>query len=79
MTRYANRGGDSGIVAYQIEAGQIAVDFDDGWRYIYTNDSAGADDVAHMRTLARAGEGLNAFINCDVRDGYAQKVRWKRA
>lgn len=79
MTRYADHGGDSGIVAYHIDAGRIAVDFDDGWRYVYTDDSAGADDVARMRTLAQAGEGLNAFINRHVRDGYAHKVRWKRA
>lgn len=78
MTRYANRGGDSGIVAYHIEAGEIAVDFGDGWRYVYTASSAGAANVARMHTLARAGTGLNGFINGHVRDDFARKTRWRR-
>ena len=75
MERYANRGGDSGVVAYDIDAGQIVVEFGDGWRYLYTEESAGGANVARMQALARAGEGLGGFINRHVRDDYARKYR----
>jgi hypothetical protein len=76
MQRYKNRGGESGVVAYDIDAGQIIVEFQDGQRYLYTEDSAGAANIAQMQALARAGEGLGGFINRHVRDHYAKKIRW---
>jgi len=76
MERYKNRGGESGVVAYDIDAGQIVVEFRDGKRYLYTEDSAGAANVATMQQLAQAGEGLSAFINRHVRDRYAKQIKW---
>jgi len=76
MERYKNHGGESGIVAYDIDAGQIIVEFRDGKRYLYTEDSAGAANVAEMQALARAGHGLASFINQHVRDHYAKRINW---
>jgi hypothetical protein len=74
MQRYKNLGGDSGVVAYDIDAGQIIVQFRNGDRYLYTEDSAGAANVARMQELAVAGRGLSAFISRHVHDRYERKV-----
>jgi len=74
MQRYRNLSGDSGIVAYDIDAGQIVVQFRNGERYLYTEDSAGAANIAAMQRLAQAGRGLSGFISQYVRDAYARKI-----
>jgi hypothetical protein len=76
MQRYQNRGGESGVVAYDIDAGQIVVEFRNGERYLYTEDSAGAANIARMQELARAGHGLSSFISQHVHDSYARKINW---
>lgn len=75
MPRYMNLGGDSGVVAYELGADSITVEFRDGSRYLYNSGSAGSANVAHMRALAQAGKGLNGFITRVVRNGYASKLR----
>ena len=74
MQRYRNLGGESGVVAYDIDAGQIIVQFRNGDRYLYTEDSAGAANVARMQALAKAGRGLSSFISQHVHDRYERKV-----
>lgn len=76
MQRYANLGGDSGVVGYDLGPDFIVVYFDSHSMYKYTNQSAGADNVAEMQRLAQAGEGLNAYINIHVKYGYESKGRW---
>lgn len=75
MERYKNLGGDSGVTAFELGAGSIVVQFKDGWKYEYTNQSAGANAVATMHRLAAAGQGLNSFISTTVRKGYSRKFR----
>ncbi|WP_331842468.1 hypothetical protein [Ralstonia solanacearum] len=75
MERYANRGGESNVVAYEIEQYSIKVQFGDGSIYLYTSQSAGAANLEHMKQLAKAGQGLNSFIGRVVRKGYASKLR----
>lgn len=75
MERYANRGGDSNVVAYEIEQSSIKVQFGDGSIYLYTSQSAGAANLEHMKQLAIAGQGLNSFIGRVIRKGYAAKLR----
>jgi hypothetical protein len=75
MERYANRGGDSNVVAYEIEQSSIKVQFGDGSVYLYTNQSAGAANLEQMKQLANAGQGLNSFIGRVVRKGYSSKLR----
>jgi len=78
MERYGNLSGDSGVVAYDIDAGQIVVQFSSGDRYLYTEDSAGTQNIARMQELARAGRGLSSFISQHVHDGYARKIQSPR-
>lgn len=75
MQRYGNRSGDSGVVGYEIGAGRIAVAFVDGSVYLYDAGRPGADAVAQMQRLARAGQGLSTYISRHVRQNYAKKLR----
>jgi hypothetical protein len=78
MQRYGNQSRESGVVAYDIDAGQIIVQFRNGERYLYTEDSAGAANIAKMQELARAGRGLSSFISQHVHDRYARKIHSRR-
>ena len=78
MQRYGNHSRESGVVAYDIDAGQIIVQFRNGERYLYTEDSAGAANIATMQELARAGRGLSTFISQHVHDRYARKINSRR-
>ena len=75
MERYANLGGDSGVVEYEIDNDFIRVQFSDGSIYLYTYASAGEDNIEQMKSLARNGRGLNTFINKNVYKRYARKER----
>ena len=75
MEPYRNLGGDSGIEAYEAGPDFIRVQFSDGSVYLYTYDSAGSQNIEHMKQLAVNGQGLNSFINTTVRSDYAQKER----
>ena len=75
MERYANLGGDSGIIMYEIGDSFIRVQFSDGSIYLYTYTSAGSNNIEHMKQLAQNGQGLNAFINKNVRKAYARRER----
>ncbi|MBB3835927.1 hypothetical protein FHR55_004191 [Xanthomonas arboricola] len=74
LQRYGNRDGHSGVVAYALARDAIAVRFRSGETYVYTADSAGADVVATMQRLAKAGRGLSTYISQHVRDAYAGKL-----
>jgi hypothetical protein len=78
MQRYGNQSRESGVVAYDIDAGRIVVQFRNGDRYLYTEDSAGAANIATMQALARAGRGLSTFISQHVHDRYARKMNSRR-
>ncbi|NYE59043.1 hypothetical protein FHW58_000195 [Duganella sp. 1224] len=73
MKKYKNLNGDSGVVAYDIAAGAITVQFRSGEKYLYSDNSAGADNVAAMQRLAQSGRGLSTFIAQHVHDRYARK------
>lgn len=74
MQRYANRSGESGVVAYQIGKDSITVEFSGGARYLYTAESAGAATIESMRKLAAEGRGLSTFISQHVHDRYARRL-----
>lgn len=65
MTPYANKSGESGVLAFEIGTDYILVEFNSGREryYRYTYASAGRDAVETMKELALAGEGLNSFIS----------------
>jgi hypothetical protein len=75
MERYGNLGGNSGIVGYEIGADFVRVQFSAGGVYLYTCDSAGSDNIEQMKQLARSGEGLNSFIQRNLRSAYARRER----
>lgn len=75
MERYANRSGDSGVVAYEIGSSAIAVQFTNGAVYHYTNESAGANNIGQMKLLAKGGRGLGTFIKQHVNKLYASKTK----
>ncbi|MBI1326213.1 MAG: hypothetical protein GC136_01055 [Alphaproteobacteria bacterium] len=75
MKQYLDSNGDSGVAAYDVGADFIHVRFKDGWIYEYTSSSVGAHSLDAMKSLARSGDGLNSFINKQVRKKYARKWR----
>ncbi len=75
MQSYRNLSGRSGVVAYEIGRDSIAVKFNDGWIYLYTERSAGAANIAQMQRLAAAGRGLSTFVSRVVRTQFERKYR----
>ena len=75
MERYRDIDGDSGVAGYENGPDYIRVQFSDGSMYLYTYASAGSNNIEEMKRLAMAGDGLNAFIDKNVRKRYARKER----
>lgn len=75
MQPYLNQSGNSGVVAYEVRSSAIVVQFQDGWKYEYTAQSAGHNSIAKMKQLAAAGQGLSTYISQHVHDNYARKFR----
>lgn len=75
MPRYADLDGDSSVVRYEIQDDSITVEFQDGSAYLYTYASAGRSNVERMKALAKRGDGLNSFIQKNVRKRYERKLR----
>jgi hypothetical protein len=63
MEIYRNISGNSGVVAFEIGANYVRVQFRHGTPYLYTYHTAGIANVDEMKRLARLGQGLNTFIN----------------
>lgn len=75
MQRYSDRDRDSGVVAYENGDDFIRVQFSGGSVYLYTYASSGQSNIERMKLLAVRGDGLNAFINDNVKKAYARKER----
>lgn len=75
MERYQNRGGDSGVVGFEIGDDSITIQFRDNSLYLYNSIHPGQVMVDHMKMLARAGQGLNSYISRTVRKNFYQKLR----
>jgi hypothetical protein len=73
--KYKNLGGKSTVAMYEIEKDAVNVRFTDRSAYRYTNQSAGPENIAKMKTLALAGKGLDTFIKGTVKDGFCRKIR----
>jgi hypothetical protein len=75
METYRNISGNSGVIAFEIGANFVRVQFRHRTTpYLYTYQSAGIANVDEMKRLARLGQGLNTFINQTptVRNGYVR-------
>jgi len=75
MEPYRDWDNDSGVRAFEISEGQIDIQFKTGAVYRYTSVSAGSANFDQMVALARAGEGLNNFINRVVKKRYSSRLR----
>ena len=75
MTPYRDWDNDSGVRAYDIGQSHIDVQFKGGAVYRYTSLSAGQPNLDRMAQLARAGDGLNSFINLVVKKRYSARIR----
>jgi hypothetical protein len=64
MERYRNKGGDSGVYAFEIGENYITVKFNGTAKsYTYSYRKAGAKHVENMKSFATSGSGLNSYIN----------------
>ncbi len=72
MKNYANLGGNSSIKYYEYETTFITVQFSSGKSYTYSYESAGINNVEHMKKLADSGSGLNSFIMRNVSQCYVK-------
>lgn len=75
---YRDLGGDSRIQSYEYDDSSITVQFLEGLRsgytiYTYTDVSVGDLALQGMKQLADSGEGLNEYINENVRKRYASR------
>lgn len=71
MQKYADINNDSGIDSFEIKDVSITVLFKGTNKlYIYSYSRAGQDHVEQMKKLALAGDGLNAYINENVKFGF---------
>lgn len=71
MQKYADINNDSGVIGYEISATSITVWFDGAARpYTYSYAVAGQHHVEKMKILAQSGDGLNAYINYNVKFKY---------
>lgn len=75
MQPYKDIDGDSGVSAYDIGPDSITIQFKDGSIYLYNYASAGSSAIETMKQLAASGDGLNAYINTNVKKNYASKLR----
>ena len=75
MQPYRNIAGSSGVKAFEIGPDYITIEFSDGSTYRYTYASAGRENVEHMKGLAEAGQGLNAFLSTTVSKLFERKEK----
>jgi hypothetical protein len=75
MLQYKNVAGDSKVKRFHIAKDALTVRFADCSVYLYTNQSADPVNISKMKTLALAGKGLGTFIDANVKDRFARKVR----
>lgn len=75
MTKYKNLSGKSTVAMYNIAKDAVTIRFVKHSVYIYSNQSAGPENVSKMKNLAVAGKGLGTFIDTTVKTKFARKVR----
>jgi len=73
MQIYKDINNDSGVRGFEISADSITVWFDGTERsYTYSYASAGRGHIETMKKLAVSGDGLNAYINLNVKFKYVR-------
>jgi hypothetical protein len=72
---YRDLHGNSGVVAYYAGDAYIIVQFQEGGTYLYNATAPGQLHVEAMIRHAHEGSGLATYINREVRQRYALKLR----
>ena len=75
MKKYKNLSGKSAVALYEVAKDSVTVGFTSREMYIYSNQSAGSANVSQMKSLALAGKGLSTFIDANVKERFARKIR----
>lgn len=75
MLRYKNLGGKSKVLRYHIAKDAMTVRFADQSVFIYNNQTCSPENISKMKQLAVAGKGLGTFIEANLKDRFARKVR----
>jgi len=73
--KYQNLSGKSTVASYKILKDSVTIGFTSHAKYIYSNQSAGSQNVSKMKVLALAGKGLGTFIENNLKDKFSRKVR----
>jgi hypothetical protein len=73
MQRYRDTDHDSGVHSFEINDNSIIIKFSGTSRtYTYSYVSAGQQHIENMKRLALAGDGLNAYINKNVKNKFVR-------
>jgi len=75
MQRYQALSGDAGVTHFENGPDSIAIQFKNRSLYLYTYASAGKRNIEAMKKLAAAGDGLTTYINQNVKDRYAARLK----
>lgn len=71
MEKYLNRGGNSGVLSFEIGDDYVSVYFKGNSKlYKYSYRSANTYHIEAMKRLALNGSGLNSYIMNNVRDKF---------
>jgi len=73
--KYLNLSGKSEVKSYKILKDSVTIVFASNGKYIYSNQSAGRLNVKKMKDLAIAGKGLGTFIDTNLKESFARKIR----
>ena len=65
---------NSTVMAFHIQHEFITVQFKNNEQYQYSYRSAGKNHIETMKLLARAGWGLDTYIEQVVKHGYAKQL-----
>jgi len=75
MELYKNTNGRSAIRKYEAGIDYLIVEFENGSMYKYNMVRPGTKQLNQMIQLARMGTGLDSYIQENVKDNYAVKLR----
>lgn len=75
MQPYGDHAKSHGVVAYEIHAESIDVEFTSGWIYHFSYVQPGQLRVDRMKELAQSGRGLSTFISKHVKNRFESRRR----
>ena len=75
MQRYQALSGDAGVTHFKVDPDSITIQFKNRSVYLYTYASGGKRNIEAMKKLALEGDGLTTYINQNVKDRYARRLR----